>query len=76
MRTAIGTALASTGMDATGTSQFGNDYHYAYSRANLFVRCAGNWSSAAGAGVFHRYWSSDRSGDSSANGFRAGAYGS
>ena len=76
MRTAIGTALASTGMDATGTSQFGNDYHYAYSRANLLVRCAGSWDSAANAGVFFRSWNRNRSDDGNDGGFRAGAYGS
>ena len=75
-RTACGIQNATSGADATGTSQFGNDGCYQYNRANLFARSAAYWGSAASAGVFVRYWGSSRSGDGDSVGFRAGAYGS
>ena len=75
-RTAIGISKDSNGMSATGTAQFGNDYHFAYNRHNMFPLCGGYWDSAAGAGVFCRNWNSGRSINFNSYGFRAGAYGS
>ena len=65
-----------TGMDATGTNQFGNDGSYRYTRANMFPLASGYWTDAAGAGVFCRRWDFTRSYDRSYVGFRASAYGS
>ena len=75
-RTACGIQNATSGADATGTSQFGNDGCYQYNRANLFALSAAYWSFAASAGVFYRDWSGFRSNGSNNVGFRAGAYGS
>jgi hypothetical protein len=75
-RTACGIQNATSGADATGTSQFGNDGCYQYNRANLFVLSAGYWIFAADAGVFHRFWYYYRSHDNGLVGFRVGAYGS
>ena len=75
-RTACGIQNATSGADATGTSQFGNDGCYQYNRANLFLLSAGVWRNAASAGVFHRIWSGGRSDGNDVVGFRVGAYGS
>ena len=75
-RTACGIQNATSGADATGTSQFGNDGCYQYNRANLFAMSAASWNGAASAGVFFRYWVSSRSSDGGDVGFRAGSYGS
>ena len=75
-RTACGIQNATSGADATGTSQFGNDGCYQYNRANLFALSAAYWDSAADAGVFCRRWDYSRSNGSLYVGFRAGAYGS
>ena len=75
-RTACGIQNATSGADATGTSQFGNDGCYQYNRANLFALSAALWNGAAAAGVFHRNWYGYRSSDNNSVGFRAGAYGS
>lgn len=75
-RTACGIQNATSGADATGTSQFGNDGCYQYNRANLFALSAASWDDAAAAGVFYRAWSGGRSDDNGYVGFRAGAYGS
>ena len=75
-RTACGIQNATSGADATGTSQFGNDGCYQYNRANLFARSAAYWVDAADAGVFYRHWDGYRSDDAGGVGFRAGAYGS
>lgn len=64
-----------TGMSAAGTNQFGADGNYRYGRANLFPMASGNWGDAANAGVFFRYWSSNRSNVNYGVGFRAAAYG-
>ena len=64
-----------TGMSASGTNQFGNDYCYQYGRANLFPMASGIWNNAAGAGVFCRTWNFFRSNVYSVVGFRAAAYG-
>jgi hypothetical protein len=74
-RTACGIQNATSGADATGTSQFGNDGCYQYNRANLFALSAAYWDSAANAGVFYRGWSGGRSYGDSGVGFRAGCYG-
>lgn len=66
---------ALTGMSATGTNQFGNDYCYQYGRTNLFPLASGSWLYAAYAGVFYRFWGSSRSFDFNVFGFRAAAYG-
>lgn len=65
-----------TGMSASGTSQFGNDGSYRYGRTNLFPVASGRWGGAAGAGVFCRNWGYGRSTDVNIVGFRASAYGS
>lgn len=75
-RTACGIQNATSGADATGTSQFGNDGCYQYNRANLFALSAAYWVYAAFAGVFYRDWYGSRSYGGSDVGFRAGAYGS
>lgn len=75
-RTSCGIQNATSGANATGTSQFGNDGCNQYNRANLFALSAAGWYSAAAAGVFYRDWYNNRSGGSSYVGFRAGAYGS
>ena len=75
-RTACGIQNATSGADATGTSQFGNDGCNQYNRANLFALSASTWNYAASAGVFYRSWGSGRSYDAYSCGFRAGAYGS
>lgn len=64
------------GMSAAGTNQFGNDGNYRYGIANQVPLAAGDWNSAASAGVFYRYWFRTRSTDSVYIGFRASAYGS
>lgn len=75
LRSCTGVALQ-TGMDATGTNQFGNDYNYRYSVANLFPMASGYWSSAADAGMFLRSWNYYRSYGRNYVGFRSSAYGS
>lgn len=75
-RTACGIQNATSGADATGTSQFGNDGCYQYNTANLFVPSAGDWVNAASAGVFYRDWGNVRSDGYGSVGFRVGAYGS
>lgn len=60
--------------DATGTSQFGNDYMYKYNRQNMYPRTAGDGNDSATAGAFYRYLSDYRSTDRSNDGFRAAAY--
>ena len=75
LRSCSGIALT-TGMDATGTAQFGNDGSYRYGTANLFPFASGRWGFAAGAGVFVRFWVYVRSNVVYDVGFRACAYGS
>ena len=75
MRSCSGIASL-TGMSAAGTSQFGNDGAYYYTRANMFPIASGSWGDAAVAGVFCRRWSSYRSSVYVNVGFRAAAYGS
>ena len=75
LRSCSGIALT-TGMDATGTAQFGNDGNYRYGTTNLCPIASGRWFDAADAGVFFRYWRYYRSYDYSRVGFRACAYGS
>lgn len=75
-RTACGIQDATSGADATGTSQFGNDGCFQYNRANMFARSAASWDGAAGAGVFCRLWHNGRAYGDGGVGFRAGAYGS
>lgn len=60
--------------DATGTNMCGGDYIYRYNQSNMFPFLSGNWSSAAGTGVFCRYLSTSRSYDLYNAGFRVGAY--
>lgn len=74
LRSSSGIGLL-TGMSASGTNQFGNDYCYQYGCANLFPVASGSWNSAGSAGVFYRYWSYYRSFDHFCVGFRAAAYG-
>lgn len=74
LRSCSGIAIQ-TGMDATGTAQFGNDGNYRYGRANLFPIASGAWFSGSQAGVFFRLWFYYRSHDSGNVGFRASAYG-
>ena len=76
LRTAIGISETATGMSATGTSQFGNDYHYEYSRANLFVVVSGTWLNSSSAGVFYRHWNYHRSLANNLTSWRAAAFGS
>lgn len=64
-----------TGMNAAGTNQFGNDGSYRYGLANIFPIASGFWVVAALAGVFYRYWYNSRSSDNFYVGFRAAAYG-
>lgn len=66
----------SNSTDATGTAQFGNDYNYAYNRANMVCIAAGAWGGGSSAGVFDRYWNYYRAYGNEFIGFRAGAYGS
>jgi hypothetical protein len=75
LRTACGIQKDLAAMSATGTNLFGTDYCYQYNRENLFVRCAGGWGNASGAGVFYRDWNSSRSSSYYGHGFRAAAYG-
>jgi hypothetical protein len=75
LRTACGLQKDTAAMSATGTNLFGSDYCYQYSRANMCVITAGRWSNAAGAGVFYRSWSNNRSNYGYSYGFRASAYG-
>jgi hypothetical protein len=75
LRSCCGIA-ATSGMSASGTSQFGNDGSYRYGISNLFPIASGSWGSAAVAGVFCRLWSDCRSFVYSNFGFRASAYGS
>jgi hypothetical protein len=63
-----------TGMSATGTNQFGNDYCYQYGKSNLFPMASGNWDNSAGAGVFFRGWDNLRSYGNYYVGFRSAAY--
>ncbi len=74
LRSCCGIALT-TGMSAAGTSQFGNDGNYRYTRANLFPCASGHCSNAAVAGVFYRHWGRDRSGGDGGASFRCAAYG-
>ena len=76
LRTSIGISETATGMSATGTSQFGNDFHFAYSMANLFVFVSGGWNSSSSAGVFCRRWDDRRSGTVDTTSWRAAAFGS
>jgi len=50
-RTAIGIPTA-TGVSASGTTEFGNDYLYKYTRNELACVCGGSWSYTSAAGVF------------------------
>jgi hypothetical protein len=75
LRTACGIQKDAAAMSASGTNQFGADYCYQYNRQNLCVFTAGNWSNAAGAGAFARYWSSSRTSNGYSVSFRASAYG-
>lgn len=74
LRSCSGIAIQ-TGMDATGTAQFGNDGNYRYGTANLFPFASGVWNNGSWAGVFFRIWSYDRSLDHLYVGFRSSAYG-
>ena len=40
----------------------------------LFPYASGNWSNAANAGVFFRYWNNNRSNDNNNAGFRCADY--
>lgn len=75
-RTACGVQNTTSGASATGTDLFGKDYCSQYNRANLFVRCSGDWGFGPGAGVFFRLWSGSRSNVHAGVGFRAAAFGS
>ena len=63
-----------TGMSATGTNQFGNDYCYQYGVANLFPMTSGFGGDSTYAGVFFRNWDGYRSNDYFYVGFRSAAY--
>lgn len=75
LRSCCGIA-AQTGMSASGTSQFGNDFCYQDGWSNLFPIASGYWNDGSGAGVFYRNWGNYRSYGYSIVGFRAAAYGS
>lgn len=75
-RTACGIQNATSGADATGTNQFGNDACFQYNCANLFALSEGGWVETANAGTFYRHWGVSRSSGNTTFGFRAGAYGS
>lgn len=75
LRSCSGIAIQ-TGMDAAGTTQFGNDGNYRYGTANLFPLASGYWYGGSAAGVFYRFWLYIRSTDRYFVGFRAAAYGS
>ena len=75
-RTACGIQNATSGADATGTNQFGNDACFQYNCANLVALSASSSYGAADAGVFYRYWGSSKTSGNTTFGFRAGAYGS
>ena len=63
-----------SGMSATGTNQFGNDWCYQYGVANLFPLASGGWDFSASAGVFFRFWNNRRSNATHNVGFRSAAY--
>jgi len=62
------------GIDVTGTNVFGKDYYYQYIRNELCVLACGPWYGGSAAGVWLVHWSSARSYDSYAVGFRLGLY--
>lgn len=59
---------------AGGTNQFGNDYLYDYSTADMCPLCGGGWGSSSGAGVWSMGWGGSRSGSDVAFGFRSALY--
>lgn len=63
-----------TAYDATGTNMCGGDYMNRYNRSNMFPYMSGDWSNAAGAGVFCRFLVGCRSTGSGNAGFRVAAY--
>lgn len=75
LRTACGIQQDNAAVSASGTNLFGADYCYQYNRENLFVVAAGRWNYGSDAGVFYRYWNSNRTHSSSKVSFRASAYG-
>ncbi|MFA7173814.1 MAG: hypothetical protein WC340_10435 [Kiritimatiellia bacterium] len=58
-----------------GTNLFGNDYCYAYFRANCAPLCFGSWVYGSSAGCCARYWGDCRSYAGHNVGFRFAAYG-
>lgn len=75
LRKCCGVQETTAGASAAGTNLFGADGCYQYNRANLFPQVSGDWGSTARAGVFSRYWNSNRSDGYASFGFRAAAYG-
>jgi hypothetical protein len=63
-----------TGESASGTNQFGNNYHYHSTRANQFPLGSGAWGVGSGAGVWNRGWYNYRSNGNVVYGFRVSAY--
>jgi hypothetical protein len=69
-RTSIGIPNA-LGVSASGTTEFGNDGIYKYTRNEMACVCGGNWGSSSNAGVFAMLLSSSRSYSSYSVGGRA-----
>ena len=70
LNTGSGLPLNDSSTNATGTSQFGQDYCYKYNVANMVPLTCGYWFNTSSAGVFYRSFGSYRSAANSYYGFR------
>jgi hypothetical protein len=59
---------------AGGSNQFGNDYIYDYSTADMCPLCGGNWSTWSAAGVWLSAFSDSRANSAAYSGFRSALY--
>jgi hypothetical protein len=67
-------AGAGVPLAAGGSNQFGSDYLYDYSTADMCPRCGGGWDNSSGAGVWALYWGDSRTASGGYVGFRSALY--
>jgi hypothetical protein len=70
----LGFPVGVSGIDATGTAQFGQDYYYQYIRNDLCLLSLYAWSNGSSAGVWASSWNSARTNSNDFVGFRAACY--
>ena len=74
LQAGLGFPVSASGIDASGTAQFGSDYYYQFIVNELCLISCCSWTDGSGAGVWASYWSHARSYSSNYVGFRVACY--